>query len=160
MLSSFFNVGPLIVRIVQLKWFPYYWQKWGICKVMERKLRHLHELDKLDTLPKKSFMEEMNACEITTVPQGFYDKVKEGSIILKKCSSFHFCKEGIILINNNNHSHSQVLSLINTDLVILATGFNGEQKLKHIFESPNFQDYIICPKSNTLVPLYRFVLII
>lgn len=45
---------------------------------------------------------------------------------------------------------------IKSDLIIFATGFKGDQKLKDVFESPIFQDYIF-GTSNKTVPLYRFV---
>ncbi|KAM2605913.1 hypothetical protein TB2_034656 [Malus domestica] len=70
-----------------------------------------------------------------------------GSIILKKSpGGFGFCQEGI-LVNGES-------SPVKSDLVILATGFRGEKKLKDMFVSPTFQDYILgSPKSILL--LYR-----
>ncbi|GMP60330.1 hypothetical protein CsSME_00023235 [Camellia sinensis var. sinensis] len=61
-------------------------------------------------------------------------KVEEGSIVLKKSQSMSFCSE---------------------DLVILATGFKGDEKLKNMFTSPTFQKFIKGP-TTTQVPLYRF----
>ncbi|TQE13944.1 hypothetical protein C1H46_000575 [Malus baccata] len=70
-----------------------------------------------------------------------------GSIILKKSpGGFGFCQEGI-LVNGES-------SPVKSDLVILATGFRGEKKLKDMFVSPTFQDNILgSPKSILL--LYR-----
>ncbi|RZC45712.1 hypothetical protein C5167_038668 [Papaver somniferum] len=43
---------------------------------------------------------------------------------------------------------------LETDVVILATGYKGDEKLKNIFKSPTFQNYIMgC--SNSTVALYR-----
>ncbi|XP_021767355.1 probable flavin-containing monooxygenase 1 [Chenopodium quinoa] len=139
--------GFLIVLLALIFWSL----KWAICKVVEGEVKRMHRLEKLGLVPERSLLEEMNACLISTVPQEFYDKVEEGSIVLQKCSRFHFCKEGILLSNNE----LEPPRLVNNDLVILATGFKGEQKLKHIFSSTKFQDYIMPPNINTLVPLYR-----
>jgi dimethylaniline monooxygenase (N-oxide forming) len=82
------------------------------------------------------------------MPEKFYEKVEEGSIILRKGTSFSFCKEGV-MVNDDEQ-------LLKTDLVILATGFRGDKKLKDIFVSPTFQDHIF-GSPNTTVPLYRLV---
>ena len=97
-------------------------------------------------VPKHSFHTEINSCLIATVPEKFYDKVEEGSINLKKSKSFSFCKEGVLV-----NGEAQPLK---TDLVILATGFQGDKKLKGIFVSPTFKDYIAGSLDAT-VPLYR-----
>ncbi|KAL9370591.1 hypothetical protein Peur_035731 [Populus x canadensis] len=109
---------------------------------IEKKLR----LAKFGMVPKHSFLQELNSCLIATVPQGFYDKVEEGSIKLKKAPSFSFCKEGIKVQGED--------TTLETDLVILATGFEGEKKLKDIFESKMFQDCIL-GSPNSAVPLCR-----
>lgn len=98
-------------------------------------------------VPKHSFLQEISSCMIATVPENFFDRVREGSIILKKSpGGFGFCQEGI-LVNGES-------SPVKSDLVILATGFRGEKKLKDMFVSPTFQDYILgSPKS--ILPLYR-----
>ena len=80
------------------------------------------------------------------MPEKFYERVKEGSIILKKAPSFGFCKEGVLVDGEDTARE--------TDLVILATGFRGDKKLKDLFVSPSFKDYIVGdPKA--AVPLYR-----
>lgn len=72
----------------------------------------------------------------------------KGSIYSKKDTSLSFCKEGV-MVNGEGQ-------LLKTDLIILATGFRGDEKLKDIFVFPTFQDHI--DKSpNTTVPLYRLV---
>ncbi|KAL6211127.1 hypothetical protein ACLB2K_016355 [Fragaria x ananassa] len=43
---------------------------------------------------------------------------------------------------------------LKTDLVILATGFRGDKKLKDIFVSRTFQDYIV-GSQDAILPLYR-----
>ncbi|KAJ6717034.1 FLAVIN-CONTAINING MONOOXYGENASE 1-RELATED [Salix koriyanagi] len=115
-------------------------------KFVESDVKKKLRLAKFGMVPKHSFIQELNSCLIATVPHGFYDKVEEGSIILKKAPSFSFCKEGIKVQGEDTP--------LETDLVILATGFKGEKKLKDIFESKTFQDCIL-GSPDAAVPLYR-----
>ena len=123
-------------------------QRWGISKLVELYIKRKLPLKKYGVIPKHSFLLEMNSCGISTVPKGFYENVEKGSIILKKSpNTISFFKEGVVL---DEHEY------VKSDLVILATGFNGDQKLKHIFESQTFQDYIY-GSSKDSVPLHRLV---
>lgn len=97
-------------------------------------------------VPKHSFLQELSSCLTITVPEKFYDKVEEGSIILKKSEDFSFCEDGIVVDGETTP--------LKTDLVILATGFKGDVKLKNIFLSQTFQDYLAGSPSEK-VPLYR-----
>jgi dimethylaniline monooxygenase (N-oxide forming) len=72
--------------------------------------------------------------------------VKNGSIVIKKSQSFSFYKDGLI-INGESKPHE-------TDLVILATGYKGDQKLRSIFRSSIFQNYMN-GSINSAIPLYR-----
>ena len=99
-------------------------------------------------VPKHSFLNQISSCLISIVPEGFYDRVEKGSILLKKAPKFGFCKEGIVVDGESTP--------LETDLVILATGFKGDEKLKDIFVSPTFRDYIVGSPTASL-PLYRLV---
>uniref|UniRef100_A0A803MLF1 Flavin-containing monooxygenase n=1 Tax=Chenopodium quinoa TaxID=63459 RepID=A0A803MLF1_CHEQI len=115
----------------------------------------MHPMKKYGMVPDHSFLQEMNSCSVATVPAGFYDEVENGSIILKRSKTFSFYKEGILLENSTNTLvQMEEATHIKCDLVIFATGFKGDQKLKDIFASPIFQDYIFGSPSNT-IPLYR-----
>lgn len=97
-------------------------------------------------VPKHSFLQQISSCLVSTIPKDFYKRVEEGSIILKKAPSFGFCEEGILVDGDGIP--------LETDLVILATGFKGEEKLRNIFTSTFFQDCMVgSPKAP--VPLYR-----
>ncbi|TXG65019.1 hypothetical protein EZV62_012013 [Acer yangbiense] len=120
--------------------------RWGFSKFVESDIKKKHRLAKYGMVPKHSFLEEISSCLISTVPEKFYDSVEEGNIILKKSQSFSFCEEGILVDGETTP--------LKTDLVILATGFRGDKKLKDIFVSQTFQDYIAGSPSETL-PLYR-----
>ena len=126
-------------------------QRWGISKFVESDIKKRHRLEKFGMVPEHSFIQQMNSCLVSTVPEGFYDEAEKGSILLKRSKSWSFCKEGAVLEDNPSEPP------IKSDLVILATGFKGDEKLKHIFASPVFQHHIM-GSSHTIVPLYRFVL--
>ncbi|KAA8535262.1 hypothetical protein F0562_030265 [Nyssa sinensis] len=108
---------------------------WLISKFVESYLRWKLPLKKYGMIPEHSFLQQASSCQLLMMPQNFYDKVEEGSIILKKSQSFSFCKEGLIIDGE--------AGILKTDLVILATGFRGEQKIRDIFASPTFQKYIM-----------------
>jgi len=102
-------------------------------------------LKKYGLVPNHSFLQEISACQIGILPDSFFDKVKEGSIEIKKSQSFSFCKEGLII--------NEEAKPLETDVVILATGYKGDQKLKSIFKCPIFQNYI----DSSRISLYRSV---
>ena len=116
---------------------------------MESYIKWKLKLGKFGMVPKHSFLTEMNSCLISTVPEGFYKRVEGGSINLKKAQSFCFKKEGVLLDNDK-------AEVVKADLVILATGFRGVDKLKDIFLSPTLQTQISGRPENA-VPLYRSV---
>ncbi|XP_038693468.1 probable flavin-containing monooxygenase 1 [Tripterygium wilfordii] len=120
--------------------------RWGIAKFVESYIKSKLKLGKFGMVPEHSFVQDISACLISTVPEKFYDKVEDGSIILKKAPNFSFCREGIVIDGEDTP--------INTDLVILATGYRGDSKLKDIFVNQVFKDSIVgSPKA--AVPLYR-----
>ncbi|CAI0407750.1 unnamed protein product [Linum tenue] len=121
--------------------------RWAISKFVESDIKHRHQLAKHGMVPKHSFLQAITTCLVSTVPEQFYDRVVDGSIVLKKAPSFSFCEEGIEVEDDEN-------SVLETDVVILATGFNGEKKLQDIFGSESFRE-IIAGDPNAVVPLYR-----
>ncbi|KAL2936875.1 putative flavin-containing monooxygenase 1 [Bienertia sinuspersici] len=125
-------------------------QRWGISKFVESDIKKKHNLEKFGMVPQHSFLQEVNSCLISTVPEGFYDNAEKGSIVLKKSPTFSFCKEGVLLDDQSVATKIPIKS----ELVILATGFKGDQKLKDIFVSSKFQDHVIGSSDKT-VPLYR-----
>ncbi|KAL5731509.1 flavin-containing monooxygenase [Ranunculus cassubicifolius] len=120
--------------------------RWGISKFVESYIRSKFPLKKYKMIPKHSFHQEISTCLISTVPSDFYTKVEQGSIILKKALNFSFCKKGLII--------DRETAPLETDLVILATGYESDVKLQNIFTSPTFQKYIMGSSANTL-QLYR-----
>ena len=59
-------------------------------------------------VPDYSYSFAMSSCLIALLPEGFYDRVDEGSIILKKSKKFSFCSNGIILEEGNECIKSDI----------------------------------------------------
>ncbi|KAK4437563.1 putative flavin-containing monooxygenase 1 [Sesamum alatum] len=118
--------------------------RWGVSKFVESHIKKKLRLAKHGMVPKHSFFKELNSCSMATVPEGFFDRVEEGSIILKKAERFSFCSQGILI-----DSETEPLKI---DLLVLATGFKGAHKLKAAFTSPTFRDLM---DKDTRLPLYR-----
>lgn len=124
--------------------------RWGISKFAESYLRWKLPLKKYGMVPKHSFLQDISSCLTGFLPEKFYDKVEEGSIVLKKSQSFSFCKEGLII-----NGEPQPLK---ADIVILATGYKGDQKLKRMFKSQIFQNYIVDSSASSIISLYRQII--
>ncbi|CAK9329684.1 unnamed protein product [Citrullus colocynthis] len=124
--------------------------RWGISKFVESYLRWKLPLKKHGMLPTHSFFVEVSSCQVATIPQNFYKRVEEGSIVLRKSNSFTFSQQGLVIDGDATRP-------VEADVVILATGYKGNEKLKTIFKSTTFQKYIsISPTS--IMPLYRQVI--
>lgn len=96
-------------------------------------------------VPDHGFFKEMSTCSAVLLPEKFYDRVEEGSIILRRSRRFRFHEEGVIVDDE--------VKPIESDLVIMATGFRGDQKLKSIFTSDDFRNKLMGPSST--IALYR-----
>ncbi|RLM73926.1 putative flavin-containing monooxygenase 1 isoform X3 [Panicum miliaceum] len=94
----------------------------------------------------KSAIDIAAECAIANEPKGFYKRLEEGSIVLKKSKSFSFCKEGVLVEGES--------SPLKSDIVIFGTGFRGDQKIKKMFRSEYFRSIAVGSTSST-VPLYR-----
>ena len=75
-------------------------------------------------VPSHSFLRQIYSCMFTVLPANFYDKVKEGSLILKKSHNFSFCQNGLIVDGE--------ATPVATDIVIFGTGYKSDAKLKNI----------------------------
>ncbi|KAK4431803.1 putative flavin-containing monooxygenase 1 [Sesamum alatum] len=120
--------------------------RWGLSKLIESYLRWKLPLKKYNMIPEENVLREASSCQLLFLPPNFYDKVEDGSIILKKSQRFSFCKEGLILDGEDDP--------VKADIVIYATGYKGDEKLKNIFSSPTFQNCIAGSPTST-IPLYR-----
>ncbi|KAK7411656.1 hypothetical protein VNO78_03091 [Psophocarpus tetragonolobus] len=122
---------------------------WGIGKLVETALKWKLPLQKYGMVPNHNILQDLSTCLFAVLPDNFFDKLKEGSILIKKSQSFSFCKEGIIIDGE--------VKPLKSDIVFFATGYKGDEKIKSIFKSPFFQNYIIGP-TTSVVPLYRQII--
>ncbi|XP_042504473.1 probable flavin-containing monooxygenase 1 isoform X1 [Macadamia integrifolia] len=120
--------------------------RWAFSKFAESYYRSKIPMKKYGMIPEHNFFEQIVSCQLSTLPNNFYNKVEEGSIILKKSKSFSFCKDGLMVDEDD--------APLKSDIIIFATGYKGDQKIKNIFTSPAFQDRAIGSPTTT-VPLYR-----
>ncbi|OMO79976.1 Flavin monooxygenase FMO [Corchorus capsularis] len=120
--------------------------RWAYSKFVEADIKRKLRLEKHGMVPEHSFLHEISSCLISTVPENFYDKAEEGKIKLKKAPSFSFCQNGVLVEGETTP--------IEADLVILATGFQSEKKLRDIFVSQTFQKHI-AGSPDAAIPLYR-----
>lgn len=121
-------------------------QRWVLSNCIESGLRWVLPLKKFGMIPNESFVQEASSCQPLFLPENFFRKVEDGSIVVKKLQHFSFCKEGLII--------DGIKQPIEADIVIFATGYKGDEKLKNIFASPTFQSYIF-GSPNSIIPLYR-----
>ncbi|XP_057767941.1 probable flavin-containing monooxygenase 1 [Salvia miltiorrhiza] len=123
--------------------------RWGLNRLVESFIKWQMPLKKYDMIPKESFVREVSSCQIILLQPHFFDKVEDGSIVMRKSQNFTFCKEGLILDGEGVP--------LQVDIVIFATGYKGDEKLKNMFASPTFQNYIEGSPTST-IPLYRQII--
>ncbi|KAK4752696.1 hypothetical protein SAY87_021494 [Trapa incisa] len=117
---------------------------WLFAMLIEIYVRWKYPIKKYGALPEHSLGKQFRSCITPTMPANFYNAVQEGSLILKKSSSFSFCRNGLIM-------DGEMARVYPTDVVIFATGFKGDEKLRNIFTSTFFQKCIV----GSSAPLYR-----
>ncbi|KAL8518414.1 hypothetical protein ACS0TY_009700 [Phlomoides rotata] len=120
--------------------------RWAMSKFVESYARWKLPLKKYGMIPKESFVGEASSCQLFFLQDNYFDKVEDGSIVFKKSQYFSFCKEGLILDGEDGP--------VKADIVILATGYKGDEKLKNMFANPTFQNYV-SGSQNSIIPLYR-----
>ncbi|XP_065873514.1 probable flavin-containing monooxygenase 1 isoform X2 [Euphorbia lathyris] len=108
---------------------------WIFITLIEWYLGWKFPLKKLNMVPTHGLLKQIYICMVSNVPRNFFNNVEKGSIILKKSGTFTFCKDGVILEGEHNH--------IPTDIVIFATGYRSDDKIKNLFKSTYFQKCII-----------------
>ncbi|XP_071691393.1 probable flavin-containing monooxygenase 1 isoform X2 [Rutidosis leptorrhynchoides] len=119
---------------------------WVISKLVETHIKMKLPLAKFNMVPERNFSKDMRSCLLAILPDGFFNRLETGSILLKKSPCFRFCDNGILIDGENKP--------IETDIVILATGFKGAQKLTNIFSSQDYGNFIAA-SPDSRVALYR-----
>ena len=100
-------------------------------------------LRKYGLVPDHSFVEELSSCNTSTYPDNLFSRAEEGCILFRKSPNSSFSSKGVVLDDGTE---------VETDLVVYATGYDAEKKLKTLLPEP-FAD--VLEKSAGIVPLYR-----
>ncbi|RLM64790.1 hypothetical protein C2845_PM16G19890 [Panicum miliaceum] len=122
--------------------------RWMISKLTEAYFKAHIPMRKHGMVPDWSFAWTVSACRLGVLPDRFYDRVAEGSVVIKRARSVGFCADGLVLGEDDAGER------VEADVVVLATGFRGADKLRGIFTSPRFREMVAGGPDNP-APLYR-----
>jgi len=104
-------------------------------------------------VPDGSFSQGSLGWRIGTLPEGFYDRVDDGSVALRRCrGSVGFCADGLVVLDDDDDD-----AVVGADVVILSTGFHIDRPLRDVFASPRFGE-MVAPDDGgaaAVLPLYR-----
>ncbi|XP_060961753.1 probable flavin-containing monooxygenase 1 [Cannabis sativa] len=112
-------------------------------KLIESYLLRKLPLEKYGLKPEHPFVEDYASCQMAVIPEKFIPEADKGNIVFKKASNWWFWEKGIEFEDK---------SKIEVDVVILATGYDGNKKLKAIMPE-SFRSLVDYPSG--LIPLYR-----
>ncbi|KAL0440503.1 UNVERIFIED_CONTAM: putative flavin-containing monooxygenase 1 [Sesamum latifolium] len=71
--------------------------RWMFSKLAEWYLKWMYPLKEYDMVPDHSLLGQIRSCMLMVLPQDFYQRVKEGSLVLKKSSELGFYEDGLVL---------------------------------------------------------------
>ncbi|KAF4357495.1 hypothetical protein F8388_002393 [Cannabis sativa] len=90
-------------------------------KLIESYLLRKLPLEKYGLKPEHPFVEDYASCQMAVIPEKFIPEADKGNIVFKKASNWWFWEKGIEFEDK---------SKIEADVVILATGYDGNKSLK------------------------------
>ncbi|CAO2148740.1 unnamed protein product [Urochloa humidicola] len=118
--------------------------KAGVSKFIESYLTWKLPLSKYGIKPPHPFLESYASCQMAILPDGFFEMADRGLIRFKRVSAgWCFSENGVILEDGTE---------VEADVVFLATGFDGTDKLRTVLPEP-FCDLIV--NKSGMIPLYR-----
>ncbi|GJN28022.1 hypothetical protein PR202_gb16103 [Eleusine coracana subsp. coracana] len=123
--------------------------RWLLSKLIETYYKTCIPMARHGVVPDYSFDRSILGCRLGILPEGFYERVDAGSIVMRQCQSLTFCADGLLLNGTDGER------AVKADVVILATGYQADRQLREVFVSPWFSK-IVTGKSDTTVPLYRY----
>lgn len=118
-------------------------QRHGVSKFIESYLLWTMPLQKYGLKPDHGFVEDYASCQMAIVPKGFFQEADEGRILFRRPSKWWFYEGGVEFDDGTR---------IEADVVALATGYEGKQKIKSILPEP-FRSLLEFPAG--VMPLYR-----
>jgi len=120
-------------------------QRAGVSKFIESYLAWKLPLDKYGLRPDHPFVEDYASCQMAILPDGFFDMADRDMIRFRRASSWCFSPNGVLLDDGTE---------VEADLVFLATGFEGKDKLRAVLPEP-FRGLVV--DKSGMMPLYRCV---
>lgn len=121
-------------------------QRSAVSKIIESYLTWKLPLEKYGLKPDHPFVEDYASCQMAILPENFFSEADKGKIAIKRSASkWWFCEGGVQFEDGTK---------LDADVVVLATGFDGKQKLKSIFPDP-FRSLLEFPSG--MMPLYRYL---
>ncbi|KAG8376262.1 hypothetical protein BUALT_Bualt09G0044900 [Buddleja alternifolia] len=114
-----------------------------LSKMIESYLAWKLPLEKYGLKPEHPFEEDYASCQMAILPENFFSEADKGKIAIKRASNWWFCEGGVEFDDGTK---------LDADVVVLATGFDGKQKLKAILPDP-FCSFLEFPSG--IMPLYR-----
>ncbi|KAF3496530.1 hypothetical protein DY000_02055105 [Brassica cretica] len=118
-------------------------QRAVVSKFIESYVTWKLPLEKYGLKPDHSFEEDYASCQMAIMPENFFEEADKGMIRFKKTSKWCFYDQGIEFEDG---------TMLEADVVILATGYDGKKKLKAIVPEP-FRSWLDFPCG--VMPLYR-----
>jgi dimethylaniline monooxygenase (N-oxide forming) len=121
-------------------------QRAGVSKFIESYLAWKLPLDKYGLRPDHPFVEDYASCQMAILPDGFFDMADRNMIRFKRASGgWCFSRNGVLLDDGTE---------VEADLVFLATGFEGKDKVRAVLPDP-FRGLVV--DRSGMMPLYRYV---
>ncbi|KAL9269703.1 putative flavin-containing monooxygenase 1 [Drosera capensis] len=114
-----------------------------VSRIIESYLLWQLPLEKYELKPDHPFEEDYGSCQMAILPENFFSEADQGRIRFKKTSKWWFFENGLEFDDG---------SKLEADVVILATGYDGKNKLKDIMPQP-FRSFI--EGISGVTPLYR-----
>lgn len=100
-------------------------------------------LSKFGLKPDHPFEEDYASCQMAILPENFFPEAEKGKILFKRASKWWFWNGGIEFEDK---------SRLEADVVLLATGYDGKEKLQSLLPE-HFASLIV--DSSGIMPLYR-----
>ncbi|XP_072149034.1 probable flavin-containing monooxygenase 1 [Setaria viridis] len=146
------SYGAMGLRLVSIEGIELlFLQGWATSKVTEAYYKWSIPMREHGMVPDCGFGEASLGWRLGILPEGFYDRVDEGSVELRRCGSVGFCADGLVLHDGAGER------VVGADVVILCTGFDIDRPLRDVFASPWFSE-IIADDDAAVLPLYRHIL--
>uniref|UniRef100_A0A453IXZ4 Flavin-containing monooxygenase n=1 Tax=Aegilops tauschii subsp. strangulata TaxID=200361 RepID=A0A453IXZ4_AEGTS len=116
----------------------------GVSKFIESYLSWKLPLGKYGLTPDHPFVEDYASCQMAILPEAFFEMADRGLVRFQRASAgWCFSENGVVLNDGTK---------VEADLVFLATGFEGKDKLREVLPKP-FRDLVVGKSS--MMPLYR-----